>query len=225
MAFARTLALALALVAPAVALHPFDDAPRARDDASCVAPGTCTAPDLAYSAVAPVVPRKQWGNSGGFCGSLSVQAIALTYGTWISQSLVRKAAGPGGGHGNKLRGYEILHTNIGGALDNLGLAFDAFDYVHEPTPQSPAFLRFLKQHLVAGEPIVWFIMCKARAAAARRTKPNNADSVRRTPGSARVRATSPLETAPPITPLTLTLLLSLLFRATCPLSRTRSYTG
>jgi len=53
---------------------------------------------------------------------------------WISEDIIRKNAAPGGGHGNEREGYEILHTNIEGALTNLGLKYEAFDYLNTPIP-------------------------------------------------------------------------------------------
>ena len=84
----------------------------AKDDA-CVAPGICTPPDTQFSKVAPLNPRAQWTTDGGFCGALSIQSIALTFGTYISQDIIRKAAPYGGGHGQKNEGYEVLPVNIG----------------------------------------------------------------------------------------------------------------
>ena len=55
---------------------------------------------------------------------------------WISQDLIRKHAAPGGGHGNETLGYEILHTNIEGALESLGFEYEAFDNERTPVPQS-----------------------------------------------------------------------------------------
>lgn len=106
-----------------------------------------------------VQSRQQWGDSGGFCGSMSIQAIAMNYGCWISQSQVRRAAGPGGGHGDPENGYEILHTNIEGALDTLKLTHTTFDY-NSSLPQTSRYLSYLKKELSAGHPVVWMIMCK-----------------------------------------------------------------
>lgn len=108
--------------------------------------------------LSPVEPRRQWTQSGGYCGSLSVQAIALSYGVWISQSVVRMSAADGGGHGDPNTGYEILHTNLGGALDTLGLTY--IEFSSSLYPQSPAYLEWLKEQLAAGHRIIWFIMCK-----------------------------------------------------------------
>jgi hypothetical protein len=127
---------------------------------SCQAPGTCSSPNAEYSRVMPAAPRLQWWTSGGYCGALSVQSIALGFGVWVSQDLVRKAAPPGGGHGDPADGYEILHTNIEAALENLRLVNTAFPWQTAPLPQSNAYLLWLKQQLRAGSPVVWFIMCR-----------------------------------------------------------------
>jgi hypothetical protein len=84
----------------------------------------------------------------------------LTHGVWISQDLIRKHAAPGGGHGNDTLGYEILHTNIEGALTNLGFKYDSFDHLNTPLPQSYSYLSWLKSKLAQGQGVVWFIMCK-----------------------------------------------------------------
>ena len=130
-------------------------------DSKCVYPGTCQPPAGAqYSKVLPTSPRDQWMDSGGFCGAVSIQTIALAHGSWISQDLIRKAAGPGGGHGDATEGYEILHTNINGALTSLGVSYDAFDYENTPVPQSVRYVPWMKSHLAMGHGVVWFVMCK-----------------------------------------------------------------
>ena len=101
----------------------------AQSDPDCYSPGNCRAPQNAlYSTVLPTQPRTQWDTDGGFCGSLSIQTIALAHGVWISQDIARKNAAPGGGHGNDTEGYEIIHTNIEGALTKLGFKYEAFNY-------------------------------------------------------------------------------------------------
>lgn len=101
----------------------------------------------------------QWGDSGGYCGSLSIQATAMNFGAYISQAVVRKHAAPGGGHGDKTHGYEILTTNIEGALQKLHLKYDAFDNSKYSAPMTKPYFQWLKSQLVAGHPVVWFIMC------------------------------------------------------------------
>ena len=125
----------------------------------CVAPGTCVPPKAENVRAWPMKPRQQWGDSGGFCGSLSVQSGALMYGNWISQIQVRQATNHGEGHGNPEKGYEILPTNIEQSMTNLGLRFDSFDY-NQTKPQAPVYKQFLKKHLVAMHPVVWFVMCR-----------------------------------------------------------------
>ncbi|KAH8096309.1 hypothetical protein JL720_3673 [Aureococcus anophagefferens] len=56
---------------------------------------------------------------GVFGGASAIQAIALSYGVYVSQGVARRAAADGGGHGSPKLGYEILHTNVAGALDKL----------------------------------------------------------------------------------------------------------
>ncbi len=57
----------------------------AQTDPKCVAPGICQPPANAlHSNVLPTAPRHQWEWDGGFCGSLSIQTIALAHGVWIS---------------------------------------------------------------------------------------------------------------------------------------------
>jgi len=128
--------------------------------AGCVAPGTCTPPAAKYSRVIPgPQPSQQWNINGGFCGAMSVQQAALAFGAWISQDLVRKANTHGEGHGDPKDGYEVLPSNVGETAKNLKLTYDEWDY-NQPSPQAPAFKKWIKSHLTKGEPIVFFPMCK-----------------------------------------------------------------
>lgn len=120
-----------------------------------MSPGRCTAPTSKYSRVLDVKPRLQWRSGGGYCGELSLQTSALNFGAWISQSVARRAASRGEGHGDPSGGYEILPSNVAESARNLGLLFDEWDHA-QPKPQSEAFKRWLKAHLVQGHPIVWF---------------------------------------------------------------------
>lgn len=133
-------------------------------DESCVSPGVCTPPsDYKYSAGRDIIPRVQWGNSGGFCGSLSIQSIALSYGAWISQDLIRKAAPEAAGHGNPIQGYEILHTNIEAALSNLHLTYESWDWENSPQPQGRDYLAWMKKQLANNNGVVQFVICKGDA--------------------------------------------------------------
>ncbi|GAB5363341.1 hypothetical protein AAMO2058_000874400 [Amorphochlora amoebiformis] len=129
----------------------------------CQAPGTCTPPKSRYSWSAPVVPRIQWGDSGGYCGALSIQTLALTYGAYLSQDAIRKSTGPGGGHGDDKWGYEILHTNIEEALENLSIEYESWDWKSSPQPQADAYRAWMKKNLANRNPVIWFIYCKGDA--------------------------------------------------------------
>ena len=133
-------------------------------DGRCVSPGQCTPPPAKYSKViAGPQPGQQWNINGGFCGAFSTQHAALAFGAWVSQDLVRKAnrnsAPPHTMHGDSTEGYEVMPTNVADTAKNLKLTYDEWDYT-QPSPQAPAYKAWLKKHLVAGHPIVWFPLCK-----------------------------------------------------------------
>lgn len=115
--------------------------------------GICTPPSSRYSLVLDVTPRLQWTNDGGYCGSMSIQQLALNYGVWVSQQQVRAHTVDGGGHDQ-----EIVETNIELALKNLKLTFDGWNYKTQPTPQLDAYLTWVKSHLTQGHGVVWMIM-------------------------------------------------------------------
>jgi len=133
---------------------------------TCVFPGTCSPPDAGdYPFVGGrkyAVPRRQWGDSGGFCGALSIQVIGMSYGVYHSQDVIRKQAPVADppGHGNPTEGYEILHSNVEGALQNLHFDYTSWDWENEPKPQGQAYLSWLKKQLVEGSGVVQFVLCK-----------------------------------------------------------------
>lgn len=132
----------------------------ADDDELCVSPGTCVPPNSKYSAGRIyATPRKQWVDSGGFCGALSIQTLALSYGAYISQDLIRKAAPEGGGHGDEEDGYEISPTNIDAACENLSIVHESFD-ADTPAPQGAAYLSWMKKELAGMHGIVQFVICQ-----------------------------------------------------------------
>jgi len=94
--------------------------------------------------------RHQWPNRDGYCGANSVQMVALHYGAWISQDLVRKSVG----------NNEILHTNIAQAITNLLFTLDSWDYKGHSIPQYDPYLTWMKSHFIAAHPVIWFIYCK-----------------------------------------------------------------
>jgi hypothetical protein len=112
-------------------------------------------PPRKYSVSQSVSPRLQWTNDGGYCGSLSIQQLALSYGVYLSQGQVRNHSTPGGGHDN-----EIVETNIASSLTTLKLTHDGWQYKKQPTPQSVEYLTWIKSHLLQRHGIVWMIMLK-----------------------------------------------------------------
>jgi hypothetical protein len=82
------------------------------DDYVCVSPGTCSPPsadDYPYvGGRTELIPRSQWVESGGFCGALSIQSIAMTYGAYISQDIVVSKEE----EGQETRGRVRTTTNI-----------------------------------------------------------------------------------------------------------------
>jgi len=101
--------LAALLHAPRVAALPYTNWPAARgatsdDGPPSLAPNAVCidkynhAPTAAegytYQRVQPVSPRIQWGDAGGYCGSMAVQNVAMGKGVWVSQQQVRHMYAP-----------------------------------------------------------------------------------------------------------------------------------
>ena len=135
--------------------------------AGCVPPGQCTPPASPFSRVQTAIsPGQQWNIAGGFCGAFSLQHAALSTQSgcaWISQDLVRKAnvnqPPPYSMHGDKTVGYEVMPSNVAFTASALRLRYAEWDYM-QPAPQAEAYKAWLKAHLAAGHPVVWFPICK-----------------------------------------------------------------
>lgn len=154
----------ISALSAASAMHPWGDSVAA--SAGCVPPGICVPPQTKYSRVIPgPQPGQQWNINGGFCGAFSVQHAALAWGAWVSQDLVRKAnrnqniPHPAPWHGSTTLGYEVMPRNVAYTAAALRLNYDEWDY-NLPSPQAPAFKRWLKMHLSGGNAIAWFPICK-----------------------------------------------------------------
>ena len=105
--------------------------------------GHCDTKSFPYERRMDVQPGYQWDDAGGYCGSWATQRATLAKGAWISQQEVRNATSPCGGHDE-----EILSCNIEEALTNLKIDFDGFDYKNTPVPQTKAYFKWLKAHLL-----------------------------------------------------------------------------
>jgi hypothetical protein len=114
---------------------------------------SCEQPSRKYSKMLPMQPGIQWNQHGGYCGAWSFQRAALAKGAYISQQQVRDHAEFGGGHDE-----EILNTNIDSAFEKLHIRHDNFEFNVLPTPQSTEYLKFMKKHLVADNPVIWMVM-------------------------------------------------------------------
>ena len=121
----------------------------------------CKAPNKKYSRVLNVKPRIQWDDSGGYCGSLAIQNVALGKGVWVSQAVIRNSTVDAGGHTNQGgKGHEILAGNIDLALKTMKLKHEGFDWKTAPVPQADAYRAFIKRNLVAGHGVAWMIMLR-----------------------------------------------------------------
>jgi hypothetical protein len=88
-----------------------------------------------------IPPRDQWNNANGYCGETSIQSIALYYGAWVSENVVRTIAG----------GEVLLGTNATKPLDALHFTYTAWDS-DAATPQFDAFLLWMTTNLAQGTP-------------------------------------------------------------------------
>jgi hypothetical protein len=88
-----------------------------------------------------IPPRNQWTNANGYCGEISIQSIALYYGTWVSEDVVRTVAG----------GELLIGVNGPAALTALHFAFTQWD-TSAPQPQFHSFLVWMKTNLALGVP-------------------------------------------------------------------------
>jgi len=95
--------------------------------------------------------RHQWLNDGGYCGELCIQSVALYYGTYISQYLVRDFAG-----GEVIAGADVdpPYGNASNVYDLLKLNWDRWNY-NSSTPQYKKFLNWTKAKLNQGYPVIF----------------------------------------------------------------------
>jgi len=103
-------------------------------------------------------PRLMWGwgrRVSGYCGSASIQSVALYYGSWLTQDAVR---GETGGHDGA---HQLLLGAEGGCCDSVAVArrlrlnVTAWDHASALQPQAAAFAAWLARSVDAGEPSVF----------------------------------------------------------------------
>jgi len=104
------------------------------------------------SVLLDIRPREMWGwfdNVDGYCGECSFQSVLLYYGNYVSQEEVRYA------DGNK---ELLVAVNDETAAKALRLDYEEWDY-NQRTPQSSAYLSWVKKNIDEGIPIIsgWYI--------------------------------------------------------------------
>lgn len=96
------------------------------------------------SNIIDIAPRIQWNNNGGYCGSSTIQQIALNYGIYISQDACRKVIGD----------QEILlGINAHKVLDKLSFKYEEWNHISF-IPQSKRFLQWIKLNIKNNDPVM-----------------------------------------------------------------------
>lgn len=96
----------------------------------------------------PIAPRLQWDELDGYCGECCIQQAALYFGTYVSQYICRGIINP------NQKSQLLVGLNEQQVLSALRLGSVAFAYSRVPSPQFPAYLVWLKQHLSLLRPVL-----------------------------------------------------------------------
>lgn len=122
--------------------------PEVSGDGSALPTSGPPSPAAAGSATAislGIPLRKQWEHGHGYCGETAIQAVALTYGAWISQRVVRQVAG----------GELLLGDNDEQALTTLRLMH--ITWTSSASAQADAFIKWMQQQIVARRPVIYAV--------------------------------------------------------------------
>lgn len=118
-------------------------------------PAPPPAPTQDGSRTLDIQPREQMDPAGGYTVETSIQTVALYYGAYISQNLIRTtAAAP-----------VMLGGNAPTILDTFHLAHEAWD-ITRPQPQAAAFLGWTKAQIETGVPVIYGVFASDAAAPA-----------------------------------------------------------
>ena len=101
------------------------------------------------SAVLNIPPRRQWDNSNGYCGSCSIQQIALYYGSYVSQSVCRRIVN------SNLSDEVLVGLNEHIVLDALSLTYERWDWNRSNVWQD--HLLWIKRHLINNNPVLFTV--------------------------------------------------------------------
>ena len=89
--------------------------------------------------------RLQWENENGYCGSLSVQQLALYFGTYSSQDYCRNVV---------CNGQEVLfRKNLSKLVENIGLTYEKFNS-YQQKPQHEKLFIWMKEQILAKKPVI-----------------------------------------------------------------------
>ena len=103
-------------------------------------------------------PRLMWGwgpRVSGYCGSASIQTVALYYGNWLTQDAVRGVTGGHDGADQLLLGDEDGCCNSVAVARKLHLNVTAWPHASAPRPQHIAFAAWMAESIDSGEPVVF----------------------------------------------------------------------
>jgi hypothetical protein len=104
------------------------------------------------SVVLDIPNRLQWQTGNGWCGEMSIQSVALYYGAWVSESVVRSLAG----------GELLLGVNEQEALDALKFSYSIWSD-DAATPQANQFTLWLKRQIVNETPSIMAVYLSGRS--------------------------------------------------------------
>jgi hypothetical protein len=108
-----------------------------------------------YRMKLPITPRIQWWHHGAYCAEVSIQTALLGKGVYMSQAWIRRHSPFSGNKaffGDTTLGYEIVPGNMKPALRNLHVSYEEWK-----GNDATLFFKWIKKHIVKGNPIVWFI--------------------------------------------------------------------
>lgn len=96
--------------------------------------------------------RRMWGwgpGLHGYCGSQSFQMAGIFFGNWVSEQLVRYAAGDA---------EVLIGANADLAAKHLKYEFEEWNFNREKTPQSTEFIKWVKGEVDLGHVVIvgWY---------------------------------------------------------------------
>lgn len=103
-----------------------------------------------YIHVNDIPPRYQWNHNSGYCGEVSLVSAGLYFGQYLSQYDVREITC---GKDKQNSCQMLLGVNDASAAKSLRLKYET-----KSSDDSPAFLNWVKQHVLQGHPVIIGVM-------------------------------------------------------------------